>query len=197
VQHHAALPYADVPAFLSAMQQQAGVAALALQFCILTATRSGETLGAKWSEIDEAAAVWTVPGDRTKSGRDHRVPLSEAALAIISRQRRIAEGEYAFCGAKQGRPLSNMAMVVLLRRMQRDDLTVHGFRSSFRDWAGECTNFPREVVEAALAHVLKDKTEAAYARGDLFEKRRRLMAAWARFCTNPAVPAQAVALKRA
>jgi integrase len=197
VQHHAALPYADVPPFFSELQQQAGIATLALQFCILTATRSGETLGAKWLEIDEAAAVWTVPGHRTKSGRDHRVPLSEAALAIIAQQHRIAEGEYVFPGAKRGMPLSNMAMAVLLRRMQRDDLTVHGFRSSFRDWAGECTNFPREVVEAALAHVLKDKTEAAYARGDLFEKRRRLMAAWARFCANTTMPARAVALKRA
>lgn len=195
VQHHAALPYADVPAFFSALQEQAGVAALALRFCVLTATRSGETLGAKWSEIDEAAAVWTVTGDRTKSGRDHRVPLSDAALAIIAQQRKIAEGEYVFAGAKRGKPLSNMAMAVLLRRMQRDDLTVHGFRSSFRDWAGECTNFPREVVEAALAHVLRDKTEAAYARGDLFEKRRRLMAAWAKFCTKPAMPARVFALK--
>lgn len=196
VQHHAALPYADVPAFFSTLQQQAGIAALALQFCMLTTTRTGETLGAKWSEIDDAAAVWTVPGDRTKSGRDHRVPLSEAALAIIAQQRQIGEGDYVFLGAKRGKSLSNMAMVVLLRRMQRDDLTVHGFRSSFRDWAGECTNFPRKVVEAALAHVLKDKTEAAYARGDLFEKRRRLMAAWAKFCTKPAIPARVVALKR-
>lgn len=163
---------------------------------MLTTTRTGETLGAKWSEIDDAAAVWTVPGDRTKSGRDHRVPLSEAALAIIAQQRQIGEGDYVFLGAKRGKSLSNMAMVVLLRRMQRDDLTVHGFRSSFRDWAGECTNFPRKVVEAALAHVLKDKTEAAYARGDLFEKRRRLMAAWAKFCTKPAIPARVVALKR-
>jgi integrase len=151
---------------------------------------------AKWSEINEAAAVWTMPGARTKSGRDHRVPLSEAALAIIAQQRKIAAGEYVFPGAKRGRPLSNMAMAVLLRRMQRDDLTVHGFRSSFRDWAGECTNFPRKVVEAALAHVLKDKTEAAYARGDLFEKRRRLMAAWGKFCSKPAMPARVVALTR-
>ena len=193
VEHHAALPWAEIGAFLPALKAQAGVSAWALQFLILTAARSGEVLGARWGEIDLAAKVWTVPAFRMKAGREHRVPLSEAALAVLTEMAQLrttdSDEAFVFPGAAKDRPLSIMAMTMVLRRMKRGDLTVHGFRSTFRDWVGEATGTPREVAEAALAHALADKTEAAYARGDLFAKRQRLMDDWARFCAAPAASA--------
>ncbi len=189
VEHHAALPWAEIGAFLPVLRAQAGVSAKALEFAVLTAARTGETLGARWGEIDLAAKVWTVPAGRMKAGREHRVPLSAPALAVltdIAKLRTTDNAEaFVFPGAADGQPLSIMAMTMVLRRMKRGDLTVHGFRSTFRDWVGEATATPREVAEAALAHTVADKTEAAYARGDLFEKRRRLMDQWARFTALP------------
>jgi integrase len=187
--HLRALPYAEVGAFLESLHGQPGTAALALEFLILTATCTNETLGVRWGEIDLAKKTWTIPGERMKAGREHRVPLSPEALAMLVKLQATGanESDYVFPGRDARRPLSNMAMLVLLRRMKRPDLTVHGFRSTFRDWAAEHTNFPREVCEQALAHSLPDKVEAAYLRSDLFEKRRRLMDAWARYCaTSPA-----------
>ncbi len=182
VEHHAALPWGEVAAFMGELRGQAGLAAQALEFTILTAARTGEAIGAVWGEVDLDAGVWTVPGDRMKAAREHRVPLSGPAVAIL-RQFRPAEprsGGYVFLGGRKGEPLSNMAMATVLRRMKRGELTVHGFRSTFRDWCGEATNYPREVTEAA--HTLRDKMEAAYRRGDLFEKRRELMTEWATYC---------------
>lgn len=184
VTHHAALPYPEIGVFVSALRRQPGVAALALEFAILTATRTSEVTGASWTEIDLDGATWTIPADRMKAGRDHRVPLSAPALAILHQLHAARQGKFVFPGGKPGKGLSNMAMLQLLRRMNRADLTTHGFRSTFRDWAAERTNFPREVAEQALAHALPDKVEAAYRRGDLFDKRRRLMEDWATFCAG-------------
>jgi len=178
--HHAALPYRQIGEFIRQLRSNEGVAPRALEFAILTAGRTAEVVGARWSEFDLSAGVWTVPAERMKANREHRVPLSTAAQTVLAGLLR--EGDYVFFGPSKNRPLSNMAMLALLHRMGREDLTVHGFRSSFRDWAAEVTNFPREVAEAALAHVLSDKTEAAYRRGDLFDKRGRLMQAWAEWC---------------
>jgi integrase len=165
------------------------VTALSLQFVILTATRTGDVLGATWSEIDLKTRVWTLPAARTKAGREHRVPLSSAAMTVLKQTRhfQIDDNEYVFPGDRRA-TLSNMSLLSLLRRMGRFDLTTHGFRSTFRDWAAERTNFPREVAEMALAHTVGDKVEAAYRRGDLFEKRRRLMEAWAEFCSKSQKP---------
>jgi integrase len=182
VTHHAALPYVELPGFLLKIRQRDAVAARALEFAILTATRTGEVLGARWEEIDLENKIWTVPASRMKAGREHRVPMSTVALGIVKRLKPIRQSDFVFPGERRNKPLSNMSMLMMLRRMAREDLTVHGFRSTFRDWAAEQTNFPREVAEAALAHVVADHTEAAYRRGDLFEKRRRLMAAWASYC---------------
>lgn len=193
VEHHAALPYGDVAAFLARVAAEGGTAAVALRFTVLTACRTNEALGATWRELDTATATWTVPGERMKAGREHRVPLSAPALAILATMALpgTEPGGFVFPGSASGRaakgkarPLSNMAMTALLRRMERGDLTVHGFRSTFRDWAAEETSYPREVAEMALAHTLKDKTEAAYRRGDLFAKRAALMADWAAFCLD-------------
>ena len=186
VKHHAALPYIDVSAFLAALREQVGIAARALEFTILTAARTNETIGARWEEIDGTKAMWIVPAERMKGRREHRVPLSKTALSIIDQARELRLNDFIFPGFRKGQPLSNMAMLQLLTRMGRDDVTVHGFRSTFRDWAAECTNFPNEVAEAALAHVVGNKAEAAYRRGDLFEKRGHLMEAWARYCAKPA-----------
>ena len=174
------------------LRDQEGIAARALEFAIVTAARTGEVIGARWSEIDLLEKTWTVPPGRMKAGREHRVPLSASALAILEEMQphRHAEDSFVFPGAKLGRPLSNMAFLMLLRRMGRNNLTAHGFRSSFRDWAAERTNFPSEVVEMALAHMVGSKVEAAYRRGNLFEKRSRLMAAWATFCNEPEQKAQ-------
>ena len=184
VKHQPAMPYGDVPTFMAKLRLQKSVSARALELTVLTAARTGEVIGAGWSEIDFVAKVWTVPGDRTKSGREHRVPLSPRALEILADVPREGDGKgFIFPGGRANKPLSNMAMLELLRGMA-PGLTVHGFRSSFRDWAGEQTNYPRELAEAALAHVLSDKTEAAYRRGDALEKRRRLMTAWADYCAS-------------
>ena len=180
--HHAAMPYENVPAFIRRLWEREALAALALEFVILTAARSGEVLGARWDEIDTKANVWTIPPERMKAGREHRVPLCARAIEILER---LAEGrtnEFIFAGQRVGRPLSDMSMEMVLRRMGIGDATVHGFRSSFRDWAGNETHFQREVAEAALAHVVGDKAEQAYRRGDALEKRRALMDAWGRYC---------------
>jgi integrase len=183
VKHHAALPYDQLAQFIDALHQQEGVAALALEFAILTAARTGEIIGARWDEIDLTEKVWTIPASRMKGGREHRVPLSAEALAVLSRLSKGDREDFVFAGRNK-RPLSNMALLMVLRRMGQANLTAHGFRSTFRDWVAERTNFPREVAEAALAHMVGDKVEAAYRRGDLFEKRRRLMEAWGEFATK-------------
>jgi integrase len=194
--HHAALPYADVPAFTVRLQEREALAAQALEFTVLTAARSNETLGAKKKEFDLDRAVWTVPPDRMKAGREHRVPLSRRALKIVKQaMQENPDGAFLFPGQKSGKPLSSMALEMVLRRMKIDDATVHGFRSAFRDWASECTNFTNEVCEAALAHVINNKAEAAYRRGDLFDKRRKLMDAWAVYCGTPK-SGKVVAFKR-
>ncbi|EKE75527.1 integrase family protein [Oceanibaculum indicum P24] len=188
VRHHPAMPYDALPAFMVHLRARDAVAAQALEFIILTAARTSEALEAVWSEVDLDNAVWTVPGERMKAGRPHRVPLTRQALAVLEKARMIRDeenGDYVFPGWKTGRPLSNMSLAMLLRRMDIEDLTVHGFRSTFRDWAAEQTSFAREVAEMALAHAISDKVEAAYRRGDLFEKRRRMMQAWADFCDQP------------
>jgi integrase len=180
--HHAAMPFADVPAFLAQLRERESVAALALEFTILTAARTSETLGAKWTEINLARKLWTVPAMRMKGGREHRVALSNRATAILEALAAAKTGEYVFPGQRLGKPLSSMAMEMILRRTKAHGVTVHGFRSSFRDWCGEVSTFPREVAEAALAHVAGDQTERAYRRGDALEKRRALMEAWAAYC---------------
>lgn len=176
--HHKAMPYKDVPAFVLELRNKQALAALALEFTILTAVRSGETFGAVWPEIDLEAATWTIPAQRMKAAREHRVPLVPRAIEILQDVRKLSGGGFVFPGTKPGRPMSNMSMSMLLRRM-RNDVTVHGFRSSFRDWAAETTAAPFEVCEMALAHTIGNKAEAAYRRGDLFDKRRELMTAWA------------------
>jgi integrase len=185
VEHHAALPFDALPEFMARLKTQEGGAARSLAFTILTGARTGEAIGAKWDEIDLAAKVWTIPASRMKAGKAHRVPLAPAAVEILEQAAERRENDYVFPGAR-GAGLSNMSFLMLLRRMGRGDLTAHGFRSTFRDWAAERTSFPREFAEQALAHTLPDKVEAAYRRSDLFEKRRRLMEAWARFCSPPA-----------
>ncbi len=188
VTHHPALPYARMGEFMAALRGQEGIAARALDFLILTAARTSEATGATWDEIDLGAATWTIPGERIKAGKEHRVPLSAPALAIVRAMAGTRESEFVFPGGRRARPLSNMAMASVLDRMGRGDITVHGFRSAFRDWCAEKTNYPREVAEMALAHAVGDKVEAAYRRGDLFEKRRRIMADWAKFCGAIAKP---------
>jgi integrase len=186
VKHHAALPYAEIGAFMDELQAREGGGLAALKFAILTAARTGEVIGARWSEIDMAASVWTIPAKRMKAGVEHRIPLSKQALAVLRRAAAGKVNDVVFSGQKPGRPLSNMALLMMLRRMGRDDITAHGFRSTFRDWAAERTTFPREVVEAALAHTVANKVEAAYRRSDLFEKRRPLMQQWGSFCDQQA-----------
>jgi integrase len=185
IEHYAALPYAKLPAFMVALRQQEGTAARALELLILTAVRMSEATGARMEEIDMAAAVWTIGSDRMKAGRSHRIPLSPPAIEIIRRSG--SDAGLVFPGTKRGKPISKMALPGILERM-RVDCTVHGFRSTFRDWAAERTDFPGDVIEMALAHTIRSKVEAAYRRGDLFEKRRALMAEWAAFCgqTNAA-----------
>jgi integrase len=192
--HHSALPYADLPEFLTKLRDQGGIAARALEFTILTAARTGEAIGARRSEFNIREKLWTIPAERMKAGKEHRVPLSDRALELVATQAE-ADNDFVFPGGRRGQPLSNMAMLKLLQRTGRDDLTVHGFRSTFRDWASERTNFPGEVVEMALAHAIDSKTEAAYRRGDLFEKRRALVGAWAEFCRQQAIPSSVIPLK--
>ncbi|MCX7349556.1 MAG: integrase arm-type DNA-binding domain-containing protein [Alphaproteobacteria bacterium] len=182
--HHAALAYDDLPAFMAALRSRQSLAAQALELCILTVTRTSEVLAAEWSEFDLEKALWTVPAQRMKAGHTHRIPLTERALDILKSLPRV--GAYVFPGNSKGKPLSGMAMAMQLRRMKREDITVHGFRSTFRDWASEQTSFPHETCEHALAHRISDKAEAAYRRGDQFEKRRKLMEAWTAWCDRPA-----------
>jgi integrase len=184
--HHPAMPYEVAPEFIRNLREREGTAALALEFCILTAARSGEVLGLRWSEIDFDRAVWTVPPARMKAGREHRVPLSGRAVAILRGLTASNQGEFAFAGRRLNKPLSGMAMDMILRRMNVTDATVHGFRSSFRDWAGNVSTFPREVIETALSHVVGDQAEQAYRRSDALEKRRQLMEAWASYCEGTA-----------
>ena len=192
VAHHAALPYAEIGAFVAELRQQQGIGAKALEFLILTASRSSEVLGARWGEVDLAARLWTVPAARMKAGKEHRVPLSDAALAILEGMPKV--NDFVFPGARGG-GLGQKSLLQVLHRMGRDGLTVHGFHSTFSDWCAERTAFPAEVREMALAHSVGDKVEAAYRRGDLFEKRRQLADGWARFIEAPASAGEVVPIR--
>lgn len=185
VRHQPAMPFDEVPSFMEALRVRQGISVRALEFTILTAARTSEAINATWDEFDLKAGVWTIPAGRMKAGREHRVPLSERAAAILAAIPCETGSQFVFPGGKARKPLSNMAMLEVLRGMREGDLTVHGFRSSFRDWAGESTNYPRELAEAALGHVIGDAAEQAYRRGDALEKRRKLMEAWARHCASP------------
>jgi integrase len=195
VEHHAALPYPEIGEFMVELRQHEGIAARALEFAILTAARTGEVIGAKWSEIDLEARLWVIPGERMKSGREHRVPLSEPAMAILRALQEIRQSDFVFPGHRVGQPLSNSAMLQQVRRLGRAGLAVHGFRSTFADWCSEQTNFPAEVREMALAHAMANKVEEAYRRGDVIQKRRQLADAWARYCATPAVNGQVIAIR--
>ncbi len=199
VEHHAALAWRDVGAFMVDLRGQAGIGARALEFAILTAARSGEVRGMTWAEVDLDHAVWVVPASCMKGGREHRVPLSGPVLAVLHTMAKLRAGNsgLVFPGAAEGRPLSDMSLTAVLRRMGRGDLTAHGFRSSFRDRCAEATSYPRELAEAALAHVVGSKVEAAYQRGDYCEKRARMMAEWATYCSRPAPTAGVVVPIRA
>jgi integrase len=194
VKHHSALAFDDLAQFMAELSERESISARALQFTILSAARTGETIGATWDEIDLDTETWVIPGERMKSSRPHRVPLSKPLVAMLRALPREKGNPFVFVGTRAKSPLSNMAMLELLRGM-RAGLTVHGFRSTFSDWARERTNYPRDVVEMALAHAIKDKSEAAYRRGDALEKRRRLMAEWARFCSMPCTTATVTALR--
>lgn len=185
VQHHAALPWTDMADFMVALRQQAGIAARALEFAILTAARSGEVRGMTWAEVNLDSRMWIVPPQRMKAGNEHRVPLNDQAYRVLKDLRGDivrADTDVVFPGVKAGKPLSDMSLTAVLRRMGRGDITAHGFRSTFRDWAAETTNFPRDMAEMALAHTVGDKVEAAYRRGDMFDKRRKMMDDWAKHC---------------
>lgn len=186
VKHHAALPFAEMASFVEYLRKQPALAARALEFTILTAARSGEVRGMTWAELDVEKKLWTVPAARMKAGKEHLVPLSAAALALVAnlKQKSHKPSDFVFKSPRGG-SLSNMAMSKLLHRMGRSDITVHGFRSSFRDWAGDKTQFGREEVEMALAHVIASSTERAYRRGHALEKRRQLMDEWANYCGYP------------
>lgn len=196
-QHHAALPYNELASFIATLHEREGVAARALEFTILTAARTSETIGARWDEIDLKAKTWTVPANRIKGGKEHRVPLCDRALQILKTLPHEEGNPFVFIGPRSD-GLSNMAMAKTLDRMGRGEITVHGFRSSFMDWAHEQTAYPKVVIDQALAHAVGDKVEAAYRRGDLFEKRRRLMADWGKYCAQPTAKSSAVVpLRRA
>jgi integrase len=183
--HHAALPYAEISTFMAELKCRDGVTPRALEFAILTAARSGEVLGARWDEIDLDAGLWTIPAERMKAGREHRVPLSKAACDVLKRMAKVRENNLVFPGTRRAH-IGNMAFHNMFQRMGREALTVHGFRSTFRDWVAEKTNFPGDAAELALAHKVRDKTEAAYRRGDMLDKRRPLMEAWAEYCGKTA-----------
>lgn len=193
-EHHKALSYMEINAFIDQLHRQDGIAAKCLEFTILTAARTGETIGATWDEIDLDAKIWTIPAVRMKAEREHRVSLSSHALSILNEMAAIRHNDHVFPSNKKG--LSNMAMLAVLKRMDRADITVHGFRSTFRDWAAESTAYPGEVVEMALAHAIKNLTEAAYRRGDLLEKRSRLMDEWARYCNTPRVSGDVIPINK-
>ena len=195
VEHHAALPYPEVGAFMAELGQQESIAARALEFAILTVGRTGEVLGARWDEINLAERLWTIPAARMKAGKEHRVPLSDAALAIIEAMAAIRTCDFVFPGHQAGRPRGPAAMLHTLDLMGRADLTVHGFRSSFRDWAAERTTFASEVAEMALAHTVAGAVERAYRRGDMLEKRRAIMEAWAGYCVAPPLAGSVVPIR--
>ncbi|HLH98750.1 MAG TPA: integrase arm-type DNA-binding domain-containing protein [Xanthobacteraceae bacterium] len=190
--NHPALPYPEIPQFMADLRDHKGISAQALEFLILCAGRTNEVIGAKREEFDLEHKIWTIPADRMKAKRPHRVPLSDRAITLLKTLPTEAGNEFMFIGPRAGKGLSNMAMLELMRGM-RPDYVVHGFRSTFKDWCSEQTTFPNIVSEAALAHAIKDKTEAAYRRGDLLEKRKALMSAWARYCTTPPAKASATA----
>jgi integrase len=185
VEHHAAVPYAEVATFMQALRRHDDIAVRAVEFLVLTAARLGEVLEATWAEVDLTGKVWIVPAARMKAGKEHRVPLANRALAIIEQMQSVQCSNYIFPGAREGRPWSSGTLLGRVKQIGGVAATLHGFRSSFRDWAAERTNFPREVAELALAHAIGSEVEAAYRRGDLFEKRRKLMDAWAEFCAKP------------
>jgi integrase len=197
IEHHAALPYAEMAAFMGELRQQEGVAARALEFAVLTAARRGEAIGARWDEINLAERIWIVPPERMKSGKQHRMPLPDAAIVILKQMEAIRSDEYVFPGARRGRTLTGTGVWMVLQRMGRGGLTIHGFRSSFRDWAAERTNFPSEVAEMALAHAVGSAVEQAYRRSDQFARRRQLADEWAKFCAAPPVAGEVVALRSA
>jgi integrase len=192
IKHHAAIPVAELPAFMAELRKRDSIYARALEFCILTAARTSETLNATWDEIDLKAGVWTIPATRMKVDKEHTVPLSNRALAIFKGLPRV--GEHVFTASPDGAPLGHSALLELLRGMDGNGYTVHGFRSAFRDWAGDKTHFPRDVIEFALAHKVKDKIEAAYRRSSALEKRRKLMETWASYCERPASSGKVVSL---
>ncbi len=187
VRHHPALPYAELPAFMAELVTREGVSALALRFLILTAARTGEVIGARWTEIDASNGLWTIPGARMKAGRDHRVPLSREALDVLEQAPRVHGCPFVFPGAVDGRPLSNMALLEMMREL-RPGYVPHGFRATFKSWATETTTHAREAIELALAHRVGDAVERAYLRGDLFGKRRALMDDWGEFACGATKP---------
>jgi integrase len=189
VEHHAALPYQEIGGFMAELAKMEGIGARALEFAILTAARSGEVRGATWSEIDQVAGIWTIPAERMKMNREHRVPLSTRALKLLEGMPHIGDSDLVFPGVKKGKPLSDMSLTAVLKRMGRADLTAHGFRSTFRDWAGDVTSYPRELAELCLAHRVGDQTEQAYRRGDGLQKRLRFMSDWAKYCSTVIPPA--------
>jgi integrase len=195
VEHHAALPYDEIAGFMATLRQNTVTGARALEFIALTAARLGEAINASWDEIDLGGRVWTVPATRMKGGREHKVPLSNAAAALLKKMAAVRRSDYVFPGARDGRPVGENTPSRLAKEAAGADITVHGLRSTFRDWAAERTNFPREVAEMALAHAIPNAVEAAYRRGDLFDKRRKLMEAWAEFCGKPQGGSAAVPLR--
>lgn len=194
-EHHAALPWLQMGAFMVKLREQEGTAAKAVELAILTACRSGEVRGAVWEEFDLDAGIWIIPPERMKAKKEHRIPLPEKAIQLLKKQKELFPTGYAFPGMKEGKPLSDMSLTAVLRRMEQNEITVHGFRSSFRDWAAESTAYPNEMVEMALAHTIGNKVEAAYRRGDLFEKRRRMMQDWSNFCDTVIKAGEVIPLK--
>ena len=194
VEHHAALPYTQAVGFLAELRKDTSVAGRALEFLALTATRLGEALGATWSEIDLDARTWTIPGNRMKAGKEHAVPLSTAAIRVLKAMAAVRQSDFVFPGFRQGQPIRPDAVRELLKRLAASDVTVHGLRSTFRTWAGEATAFAQDICEAALAHS-QGKLVETYQRGDLFEKRRRLMDAWADYCTKPAAAGKVLPIR--
>ncbi|PLW82519.1 integrase [Kineobactrum sediminis] len=184
VKHHPALPYHRLPEFITILRKRAGMGARALEFTILTAARSGEVRGATWDEINLNQGTWTIPGSRMKTGKEHRVPLTDAAIELLQALPRVAKNPLVFPGSKNGAPMSDMSLTAVLRRIGEQEITVHGFRSTFRDWSAEQTTYPREACELCLAHTVGDAVERAYRRGDLFDLRKQLMADWASFCSS-------------
>jgi integrase len=196
--HHPALPYGEMSEFMGKLRGHEGVSVLCLEFVILTACRSGEALNATWDEIDMARGGFVIPGSRMKARKEHRVPLSASALAVLEKAKKKRHSDYVFPGVRSGKPMSDMSLTMLLRRLQKGStphakITVHGFRSAFRDWAAEVTHYPGEMAEMALAHVVGNKVEAAYRRGDMFEKRREMMADWAAWCEPKKAQSKAAA----